>query len=179
MRSNVRYFIVVTIVALLLGILAVAGCKEGQKSTNGNNRNIAETRAKANFRTFVTYRYIDPMTGIEAFRLLIPKGWLAEGKIAWSSNPALPAQARFRFYNPNGTEELNFFPTQSHFFSRTWFLFRPTKENAFILFGNSFVCKQLLVFSLTSFCFSCQTKKVPACTCGYFCVLNQSGEVRI
>lgn len=135
MRSNIRYFIVVTIVALLLGILAVAGCKEGQKSTNGNNRNIAETRAKANFQTFVTYRYIDPMTGIEAFRLLIPKGWLAEGKIAWSSNPALPAQARFRFYNPNGTEELNFFPTQSYFWTNNR-MFLSTNPPGSLRFGT-------------------------------------------
>lgn len=44
--------------------------------------------ASANVLTFVTYKYIDPMTGIEVFRLLIPKGWKAEGRIAWSANPA-------------------------------------------------------------------------------------------
>jgi hypothetical protein len=77
----------------------------------------AEPRTKANVQTFVTYQYTDPMTGIEAFRLLIPKGWRAEGKITWSANPALPAQSRFRFSNPNGTEELNFFPTQAYFWT--------------------------------------------------------------
>jgi hypothetical protein len=57
------------------------------------------------------------MTGMEAFRLLIPKGWQAQGQIAWSANPALPAQARFRFFNPNGTGEFNLFPTQAYFWT--------------------------------------------------------------
>jgi len=78
---------------------------------------LAGERTKADVQTFVTYKYIDPMTGTEAFRLLIPKGWKAEGKITWSANPALPAQSRFRFYNPGGSEELNFFPTQAYFWT--------------------------------------------------------------
>jgi len=57
------------------------------------------------------------MTGMEAFRLLIPKGWQAQGQIAWSANPALPAQARFRFWNPNGSGEFNLFPTQAYFWT--------------------------------------------------------------
>ena len=68
-------------------------------------------------RIFVPYRYVDPATGMEAFRLLIPKGWRAQGSITWSANPALPAQSRFRFYNPGGAEELNLFPTRSYFWT--------------------------------------------------------------
>ncbi len=71
----------------------------------------------ANVQAFVIYKYTDPMTGLEAFRLLIPKGWQAEGAITWSANPALPAQSRFRFYNPNGTEEFDLFPTQAYFWT--------------------------------------------------------------
>ena len=57
------------------------------------------------------------MTELEAFRLLVPKGWQAQGQITWSANPALPAQARFRFSNPNGTGEFNLFPTQAYFWT--------------------------------------------------------------
>lgn len=105
LRKNI---ILVTVIALL-GLVTEAGCEAGATA--------AGTRAKANVQTFVTYKYIDPMTGMEAFRLLVPKGWRVEGKITWSANPALPAQSRFRFYNPNGSEELNFFPTQAYFWT--------------------------------------------------------------
>ena len=67
--------------------------------------------------TFVTYKYIDPMVGMETFRLLIPKGWQAEGAVTWSANPALPAQCRFRFLNPQGAEQLELLPTQSYFWT--------------------------------------------------------------
>ena len=78
---------------------------------------VGESRASVNQQTFVTYKYIDPMVGMEAFRLLIPKGWQAEGGTAWSANPALPVQARFRFFNPHGAEQLEFFPTQAYFWT--------------------------------------------------------------
>lgn len=68
-------------------------------------------------QTFITYRYVDPMTGMEAFRLLIPKGWRAEGSIRWSTTPALPVKSRFRFYNPNGSEEFNLFPAHTYFWT--------------------------------------------------------------
>ncbi|MCL5023959.1 MAG: hypothetical protein M1497_11465 [Nitrospirae bacterium] len=95
----------------------------------------ADPRAKTDVRVFVTYKYTDPMTGIEAFRLLIPKGWRVEGKIAWSANPALPAESRFRFYNPNGAEELNFFPTQSYFWTNNR-LFLSTNPPGSLRFGT-------------------------------------------
>jgi hypothetical protein len=69
------------------------------------------------FQAFVTYKYIDPATKMEAFRLLIPKGWRVDGSMKWSMTPALPVQSRFRFYNPNSSEELNFFPTRTYFWT--------------------------------------------------------------
>jgi hypothetical protein len=77
----------------------------------------AAAPAAAETQTYVPYRYVDPMTGLEAFRLLVPKGWRAEGSIAWSANPALPAQSRFRFYEPGGDAEMSLFPTQSFFWT--------------------------------------------------------------
>ncbi|MFC1652459.1 hypothetical protein ACFL3F_01955 [Planctomycetota bacterium] len=75
----------------------------------------AVSGAAGNQMTFVSYKYIDPMTKMEAFRLLIPKGWRATGEITWSANPALPAQSHFRFFNPQGHEQFEIFPTQSYF----------------------------------------------------------------
>jgi hypothetical protein len=68
-------------------------------------------------QTFVPWRYVDPMTGLEAFRALVPKGWRVEGSITWSANPALPATSRFRFFDPASGAELNLFPTQAFFWT--------------------------------------------------------------
>ena len=81
----------------------------------------AATRTKEsaanNSQTFVTYKYIDPMTNLQVFSMLVPKGWKVEGGVTWSADPALPAQSSFRFYNPNGSEEVNFFPTRDYFWT--------------------------------------------------------------
>jgi len=77
----------------------------------------ASTQNSVNQIVFATYKYIDPTTKMEAFRLLIPKGWKAEGSITWSANPALPAVSHFRFFNPNGHEQFEIFPTQSYFWT--------------------------------------------------------------
>lgn len=125
MNLNTKNIIVVAVIIGLISIVTVAGCKKGRQSTDG------KSRTEANVQTFVTYKYTDPMTGMEAFRLLIPKGWRAEGKITWSSNPALPAQARFRFYNTNGTEEMNLFPTQSYFWTNNQIFLRTNPPGSF------------------------------------------------
>lgn len=78
---------------------------------------FAQGKPAGNTQTFVPYVYTDSMTGMEAFRLLVPKTWRAEGSITWAPNPALPVQSRFRFYNPAGTEELNLYPAQSYFWT--------------------------------------------------------------
>ncbi|OHE57397.1 MAG: hypothetical protein A2Z47_05965 [Thermodesulfovibrio sp. RBG_19FT_COMBO_42_12] len=120
-----KNIIVVVVIISFLSIVTVTGCKKGRQSTGG----------KTGIQTFVTYKYTDPMTGMEAFRLLIPKGWQTEGKITWSSNPALPAQARFRFFNPNGTEEMNLFPTQSYFWTNNQ-IFLRTNPPGSLRFGT-------------------------------------------
>jgi len=85
--------------------------------------------------TFVTYTYVDPAVGIEAFRLLIPKGWQAQGGIQWSSNPALPATSRFRFFNPQGAEQFELLPTQSFFWTDNP-LFLSTNPPGTLRFGT-------------------------------------------
>lgn len=127
--SNMKKIFITVFIAAFFVMLTLTGCKEGQKSAGEKGQASAQSGSKAdfktkknvseqaNFQTFVRYKYTDPMTGMEAFHLLIPKGWRAEGRITWSANPALPAQARFRFFNPNGTEEFNLFPTQAYFWT--------------------------------------------------------------
>ena len=78
---------------------------------------MAGSVARADDQVFVPYRYVDPAAGIEAFRLLVPKGWKVQGAITWSANPALPAQSRFRFHDPASAAEMNLFPTQSYFWT--------------------------------------------------------------
>jgi len=85
--------------------------------------------------TFVTYRYVDPAVGIEAFRLLIPKGWQVQGGIQWANNPAMPATSRFRFFNPHGTEQFELLPTQSFFWTDNQ-LFLATNPPGTLRFGT-------------------------------------------
>lgn len=85
--------------------------------TNVQAATRAKESAATNTQTFVTYKYVDPMTNMQVFSMLVPKGWKVEGGISWSADPALPAQSGFRFYNPSGSEELNFFPTRAYFWT--------------------------------------------------------------
>jgi len=77
----------------------------------------AKEGGAANTQTFVTYKYIDPMTNMQVFSMLVPKGWKVEGGVTWSADPALPARSGFRFYNPKGSEELNFYPARAYFWT--------------------------------------------------------------
>ena len=91
--------------------------------------------ARAGSEVFVPYRYVDPATGLEAFHLLVPKGWKVEGGITWSANPALPAQSRFRFHDPRSGAEMNFFPTQSYFWTNNA-MFLATNPPGTLRFGT-------------------------------------------
>lgn len=94
-----------------------------------------KSQTPANLQTFIIYKYIDPMAGMEAFRLLIPKGWQADGGVTWVANPALPAQFNFRFYNPGGSEEFDIFPTQAYFWTDNR-LFLSTNPPGTLRFGT-------------------------------------------
>ncbi len=113
-------------IAILISTVLAVVCTRDASAWNSSSPNV---------QTFVTYKYIDPMTGMEAFRLLIPKGWKAQGSIKWSSNPALPAQSRFCFYNPNGPEEFNLFPTRTYFWTDNR-MFLSTNPPGSLRFGS-------------------------------------------
>jgi hypothetical protein len=127
--SNMRNVLVAVVIVCIVCVVGLIGCDDKKKVPVGTSKATAGTEARTttqvkgdaqaigNAQVFVTYKYTDPMTGMEAFRLLMPKGWQAQGQIAWSANPALPAQARFRFFNPNGSGEFNLFPTQAYFWT--------------------------------------------------------------
>jgi hypothetical protein len=98
----------------------------------------AEYRPNApgtSLQTFVTYQYIDPMTQMEVFSMLIPKGWQVQGGVTWVSDPALPVQSRFRFFNPYGSEELNFFPAHAFFWTNNG-MFLSTNPPGTLRFGT-------------------------------------------
>lgn len=78
---------------------------------------VAQQADAAETQRFVPYVYVDPVSGLEAFRCLVPKGWKVEGGISWSANPALPAQSQFRFWDPQSLDELNLFPAQAYFWT--------------------------------------------------------------
>jgi len=94
-----------------------------------------EGASDANLLTFVTYRYVDPAVGLEAFRLLVPKGWQVQGDIRWSANPALPAASRFRFFNPRGPEQFELLPTEAFFWTDNP-LFLATNPPGTLRFGT-------------------------------------------
>ncbi len=111
MKNNTgrRFQFLKTILFLItLSLLCTLNVRAAERSGEGG---------AANTQTFVTYRYIDPMTNMQVFSMLVPKGWKIEGGVKWSADPALPAQSSFRFYNPGGPEELNFFPSRAYFWT--------------------------------------------------------------
>lgn len=56
--------------------------------------------------------------GIEAFRMLVPEGWQAQGGVQWTmQTPAMPAIIAFQVTNPQGTAQLEFLPNQAFYYS--------------------------------------------------------------
>lgn len=138
----------IAILTGLLGVGTVFGVRSLLKSNNGiapaNSEKTEQTSQKstggksqtpANIRTFIVYKYDDSQAGMEAFRLLLPKGWQADGGATWVANPALPAQFHFRFYNPGGSEEFDLFPTQAYFWTDNQ-LFLSTNPPGSLRFGT-------------------------------------------
>jgi hypothetical protein len=75
--------------------------------------------ARADTIQYRTLAYVDKQgIGIEAFRVLIPSEWQFNGGIRWVlDNPALPAVAAFRIFNPARPEEVEVFPNRMYFWS--------------------------------------------------------------
>ena len=57
-------------------------------------------------------------TGLDAFQLLIPAGWVFQGGITWvTDNPGTPVYASFAVRNPKGLEALEAFPTMPFYWT--------------------------------------------------------------
>jgi PDZ domain-containing protein len=55
----------------------------------------------------------DELAGMDAYQLLVPEGWQADGGVLWRPDrPAVPADITVRVRNPRGPEELAIFPSQ-------------------------------------------------------------------
>jgi len=54
---------------------------------------------------------LDPNTGTQALRLLLPAGWKAEARFDWSSNATDPCRVIVHICNPEGPEALTLYPS--------------------------------------------------------------------
>ncbi len=83
-------------------------------STNTNGGTNSDSLVK-----YKTESYTDTQgIGTTAFTILIPTDWQFQGSINWIfDNPAMPATAFIRAWNPNGYEEFDVFPNQAFFWT--------------------------------------------------------------
>lgn len=125
MRRN-RNIIYVIIMTAAISILLIGGLQTA----------FSKSPSAGGVQTFVPYKYVDPATGMVAFSLLIPKGWQVEGGVKWSETPALPVKSRFRFFNPNGPDELNFYPAHTYFWTNNRMTL-STKPPGSEMFGST------------------------------------------
>ena len=70
----------------VISIVFILSIFLSNSSRNAWSANLEAAGSKTSTQTFVTYKYIDPMTRMEVFRMLIPKGWKAEGDVKWLEN---------------------------------------------------------------------------------------------
>jgi hypothetical protein len=99
------------IVISMIIVIVVGGLSGCQENTLGDT----DTEVVK----YKTASYVDiEGIGTTAFSLLIPSNWQFEGNVDWIfDNPAMPATANIRAWNPQGTEEFNVFPNQAFFWT--------------------------------------------------------------
>lgn len=112
----------VTLTAIPFTLVAVMGCGGRQGATPAGDRSEVSTEVVTKpapppvqgktMRFRMQGVSDDPTVGIggEAFRVLVPEGWVSEGGIVWRAHPAAPATLSIRFSNPAGPEELIVLP---------------------------------------------------------------------
>jgi hypothetical protein len=117
---HLRLVVTVALVVLLTG---AAACKRTDtQDRTGTERQTGDQGSKQKetpMLRFKTFSYVDREgIGIEAFRLLIPSDWKADGTIHWVlDNPGMPAVASFRVSDPLGANEFEIFPNQPFFWT--------------------------------------------------------------
>ena len=92
-RSAVRGAALVAVVLVLAATAAAAG---------------GAARSPSRFQTL---KVVDPLSnGIEAFRMLVPKGWIWKGGVQWNLSYANLASVAMRVRNPRGLEAVESYP---------------------------------------------------------------------
>lgn len=133
--AKFSWIIIIAVVLIALwGIAAIIGFddlyRQGKKLLTGHKE-----QSLSNIMEFVPYSYFDDAAGMEAFSMLLPKGWKSDGSISWSANPAMPAKGSFRFWNPAGNEEFTLFPGNDYFWTDNQ-LFLTTNPPGTLRFGT-------------------------------------------
>lgn len=126
----------VLMLALLSLLLNPAGCRESNSAPPGKTGAASPGQSGKSLRLQLI-RCNDPQGfGIEAFTMLAPAGWRFEGGVKWVlDNPAMPARAAFRIFNPDGREEFEASPAMGFAWS-TSPLFHATMPPGSRYFGN-------------------------------------------
>jgi hypothetical protein len=88
----------------------------------GPTPNLTNSNGGTTIGSYVTYKtesYVDTEgIGTTAFSLLIPSDWEFQGNINWIlNNPAMPATATIKVWNPSGLEEFDIFPNEAYFWT--------------------------------------------------------------
>jgi len=95
-----------------------------KESEKPSTQTISSSEQTVKTLRFKKFSCVDTQgIGIEAFSMLIPSDWQFEGGMQWVlDNPAMPARAAFRVYNPKGAEEFEVFPNQPFFWTNNQML---------------------------------------------------------
>jgi hypothetical protein len=95
------------LVSLMLALLPIeGGCQRAEPSAPAGGRAGQIIRLKK-----VNIRDRNEMIGGEAFTFLAPVNWQVDGGIVWRLHPTMPAAVAMRVRNPEGSEQLECFPT--------------------------------------------------------------------
>ncbi len=103
-----------------------------QGSQPGNRHN---SYTVVNGLTLNAFAYYDPQSGLEAFSILVPKGWQVSGGVTWvPTRPAAPVQISLQLANPDNLDVFEAFP----FLYFTWtsnFMMQMSHASGSLYFG--------------------------------------------
>ncbi len=105
---------------VILSIVALAVSCGGGAPEEGRPAD----KADGEVMRFQKLDVLDPNAGVNAFSMLIPKGWQHEGGIIWRPHLSNQAAAAMRVWNPNGTEVLELMPCDPFTWNRSGMLFQ-------------------------------------------------------
>ena len=85
--------------------------KRSAASQGAQSGNRQSSSTVVNGLTLNSFAYYDPQSGLEAFSILVPKGWQVSGGVTWvPTRPAAPVQISLQIANPDNPEVFEAFP---------------------------------------------------------------------